>query len=95
MTDATKHMPTDPNARALTIGGKSVGGAPPAPVVHYVRGNDVLNSNREVIISGTADPVKAAIAHLRLTGLDPFTHVSVYVDGHMVRLADGRLKDLA
>jgi hypothetical protein len=31
MTDATKHMPTDPNARALTIGGKSVGGAPRLP----------------------------------------------------------------
>ena len=44
MTDATKHMPTDPNARALTIGGKSVGGAPPAPVVLYIRGNEVLES---------------------------------------------------
>ena len=90
MTDATKHMPTDPNARALTIGGKSVGGAPPAPVVLYVRGNDVLNSAREVI----AESLPAALAHLRSTGTDPFTHVSAYVDGHMVRIADGRLKDL-
>jgi hypothetical protein len=78
MTDATKHMPTDPNARALTIGGKSVGGAPPAPVVLYIRGNDVLNSAREVIANNPADPLKAAIAHLKLAGLDPLTHVSVY-----------------
>ena len=94
MTDATKHMPTDPNARALTIGGKSVGGAPPAPVVLYVRGNAVLNSNREVIVSNAADPLKSAIARLKYQNLDPLTHVSVYADGHMVRLANGRLSDL-
>jgi hypothetical protein len=95
VTDATKHMPTDPNARALTIGGKSVGGAPPAPVVLYIRGNDVLNSAREVIVSNGQEPLKAAIARLKYQNLDPLTHVSVYADGHMVRLADGRLKDLA
>jgi hypothetical protein len=95
MTDATKHVPSDPNARELTEGGKNAGGAPPAPVVLYVRGNAVLNSNREVIVSNAADPLKSAIARLKYQNLDDLTHVSVYVDGHMVRLADGRLKDLA
>ena len=88
--DNSKHMVSDPNARELTEGGKNAGGSPPQPVVLYLRGNDVLNSKRETI----AESLPAALAHLRSTGTDPFTHVSVYVDGHMVRIADGRLKDL-
>ena len=45
--------------------------------------------------SNGQEPLKAAIARLKYQNLDPLTHVSVYADGHMVRLADGRLKDLA
>ena len=63
MTDATKHMPTDPNARALTIGGKSVGGAPPAPVVLYIRGNDVLNSAQRCIVKATVRSPSRPLSH--------------------------------
>ena len=62
-------------------------------MVLYIRGNDVLNSAREVIVGNGQKPLKAAIARLKYQNLDPLTHVSVYADGHMVRLADGRLKD--
>jgi hypothetical protein len=91
-----KHMVNDPTFQAteLTEGGKAAGRMPPAPVVLSIRGNDVLAADRAVIVT-SEHPLKAAIEHLKAAGLDPFTHVSVYVDGHLVRLADGRLKDLA
>ena len=49
-------------------------------MVLYIRGNDVLNSAREVIVGNGQEPLKAAIARLKYQNLDPLTHVSVYVD---------------
>ena len=79
MTDATKQMPTDPNARALTIGGKNAGGAPKDPIV--IRVKDLAD----------ATPI---IAKLKADGTDPFTHVTVVENRFDTRLVDGRLADL-
>jgi hypothetical protein len=79
MTDATKHMPTDPNAHALTEGGKAVGRMPPNPIV--IRVKDLADA-------------AAIIAKLKADGTDPFTHVTVVENRFDTRLVDGRLKDL-
>jgi hypothetical protein len=77
--DNSKHMVTDPNAHALTEGGKAVGEAPKDPIV--IRVKDLAD----------ATPI---IAKLKADGTDPFTHVTVVENRFDTRLVDGRLADL-
>jgi hypothetical protein len=80
MTDATKHMPTDPTAHALTEGGKAAGRMPPNPIT--IRVKDLAD----------ATPI---IAKLKADGVDELTHVKIHEHRFDTLLAGGRLKDLA